>query len=159
MESKSGKICRTSRFRWVRNSVKIDSQDESWPGKERQVKGRKMHCKISLFPTSYLVSLVFSESFASSAIFKASPTSLMETQNPGDWRAWNFQRSAYKICGKNRENGPHAHRATQTNSRSAGPHPPTQSTAMGPRAQTRGAQRGGTTQGGFVIWTLPAIPD
>lgn len=136
MESKSGKICRTSRFRWVRNSVKIDSQDESWPGKERQVKGRKMHCKISLFPTSYLVSLVFSESFASPTIFKSSPTSLMENQNPGDCRAGNFQRSVCQICGKDPESGPHALRACQTNSHNAGPHPPSPNTKHGHEAQS-----------------------
>ena len=49
MESKSGKICRTTRFRWVRKRVKIVSRDESWPEKERQAKGKKMHSKISLF--------------------------------------------------------------------------------------------------------------
>ena len=45
MESKSGKICRTMRFRWVRKRVKIVSRDESWPEKERQAKGQKMHSK------------------------------------------------------------------------------------------------------------------
>lgn len=37
------------RFRWVRKRVKIVSRDESWPEKERQAKGQKMHSKISLF--------------------------------------------------------------------------------------------------------------
>lgn len=42
MESESGKICRTSGFRWVRIRVKIVSQGESKPGKQRPAKGRKM---------------------------------------------------------------------------------------------------------------------
>lgn len=49
MESKSGKICRTSRFRWVRNGVKIVSQDESWPGKQRRVEDREMQCSFHFF--------------------------------------------------------------------------------------------------------------
>lgn len=68
-----------------------------------------MHCKISLFPTSYLGSLVFSESFVSPIILKALPVRLLENQNLGDCRVGNFQRPAYKICGKDPEIRAHAH--------------------------------------------------
>lgn len=47
MESNSGKICRTSRFRWVRNRVKIASQDESWPGRQRQREDGETRCNFT----------------------------------------------------------------------------------------------------------------
>lgn len=54
MESNSGEICRTSGFRWVRTRVKIVSQDNSWPGKQRQGTGGTKASRISLF-SNFLV--------------------------------------------------------------------------------------------------------
>lgn len=141
MKSKS-KICRTSRFRWVRNRVIIVSQDEFWPGKERQVKSRKMHCKISLFPTSYVISLLFSKAVISPNIFMEFLMSQQEYQNPGNGRGVIFKGLLMKSMVKIDSGcGPYAHSTSQTNSCNAGPHPSIQNMLQSPAYRVKGPKK------------------
>lgn len=115
MESKSGKICRTTRFRWVRKRVKIVSRDESWPEKERQAKGKKMHSKISLF-SNFLFGFTvffFPKPVISPTTFMAFLMSRRENQNPCDCGGREFHRWARKICdeGLDPKRGHSSHRA------------------------------------------------
>lgn len=125
-----------------------------------QEKWRAGRCVVKFHFSNFLISLFFSKSLVSPTTSMALQMSWLEYQNPGDCRAGNFQRSAYKNCGKDR-------------SRKWTICPPSQPekflscgttpliTKYGPKAQNSASMgpKKRNNQRSLVIWMLPAIPD
>lgn len=147
------------RFRWVRKRVKIVSRDESWPEKERQAKGQKMHSKISLFSNflfGFTVFFFFSpKPVISPTTFMALLMSRRENQNPRDCRVREFHRWAHKTCDEDRSQKRTLYPQSQPDQRlRCRPQP---SAAVWPQSKTGGQTPEAEAEEQLSV--LPAVPN